>query len=110
MPLAYCNCGMNADEECGFHYVQYGDKIYEKDRYCFDGEECHDCGAPQINNLAYHHICCDVERCPKCGDQFLGCGCFMNNCDDSCEEMCDKDHAGRTYKTLPKGKTVVNNL
>ncbi|MDP2692142.1 MAG: hypothetical protein Q8O88_00715 [bacterium] len=33
--------------------------------------QCHDCGA---NPGEYHKGNCDVERCPGCGDQILGCG------------------------------------
>jgi hypothetical protein len=40
---------------------------------------CHDC------NVAYggfHHIGCDMETCPNCGGQFLGCSCFINTKDN----------------------------
>lgn len=36
------------------------------------GERCHDCGAPYGG---YHHMNCDSERCPICGEQLLGCNC-----------------------------------
>jgi hypothetical protein len=34
---------------------------------------CHDCNIVHGN---IHHPGCDVERCPKCGLQFIGCDCW----------------------------------
>lgn len=36
------------------------------------GERCGDCGAEYGY---YHHPGCDIERCPICGEQALGCDC-----------------------------------
>ena len=33
---------------------------------------CHDCGAKEGE---IHHLGCDMERCPFCGGQLIGCGC-----------------------------------
>jgi hypothetical protein len=44
------------------------------------GRECHDCGAKPGE---LHQLGCDVERCPLCGDQAIGCDCF--------HEMCEND-------------------
>lgn len=37
-------------------------------------DPCHDCNA---GLGMFHHIGCDMERCPGCGNQLLGCGCDM---------------------------------
>ena len=34
------------------------------------GAVCHDCNAAEGS---YHHPGCDVERCPACGLQAIGC-------------------------------------
>lgn len=40
----------------------------------YDGNErCHDCN---VKNGGFHHIGCDMERCPKCEGQLIGCGCL----------------------------------
>ena len=33
-------------------------------------ERCHDCGAKAGH---FHHADCDMEKCPRCGDQLLSC-------------------------------------
>lgn len=38
---------------------------------------CHDCGAPVG---ALHVPGCDVERCPRCGNQAVGCDCIYIVC------------------------------
>jgi len=42
---------------------------------------CHDCKTPRGG---FHHPGCDMERCPKCGGQLIGCGCLSdgNDCED----------------------------
>jgi hypothetical protein len=65
-------------------YFELGGQKYERFKY---GEEphfgkfnpsyadlpCHDCG---VVRGQYHAERCDVEGCPKCHGQLLGCGCF----------------------------------
>jgi hypothetical protein len=35
---------------------------------------CHDCG---VLGGQTHHIGCDMEQCPNCYEQFLGCDCDL---------------------------------
>lgn len=65
---------------CKYNHVQRGDEIRERIK-CGDPEDlhritlyetCSDCGAPYG---AYHHIGCDNECCPFCGEQLFLCDC-----------------------------------
>ncbi len=43
---------------------------------------CGDCGTPR---RGFHHLGCDLESCPRCRGQLLGCGCgwaFDDDIDD----------------------------
>lgn len=37
-----------------------------------DRPRCHDCGA---THGKLHHAGCDMERCPRCKRQLIGCDC-----------------------------------
>lgn len=50
---------------------------------------CHDCGILNVPGN-YHHPGCDVEKCPKCGGQAIGCGCDDWSCEE-CGESWDGD-------------------
>jgi len=41
--------------------------------YTDPARRCHDC---KVKAEGYHHPGCDMERCPKCGGQLIGCGCL----------------------------------
>jgi hypothetical protein len=47
----------------------------------YDGKyyDCGDCGA---KHGGFHHPGCDMERCPRCGDQLISCGCLSEDEDD----------------------------
>ena len=81
--MAIClRCGrdMLTTDGCDFPVVIIGCKKYERIRVGGKGDfyedsdlpACTDCGAHQG---CLHHFGCDCEICPKCGDQFLFCGC-----------------------------------
>jgi hypothetical protein len=52
-----------------YRRIRYGD---ERDDWGANDRECHDCGATKGQ---LHMLGCDVERCPRCGYQFITCPC-----------------------------------
>lgn len=50
--------------------IKYGDKREEWGG--FVGGRCGDCGCLPGN---YHHVGCDIERCPICLGQLISCDC-----------------------------------
>jgi len=42
-------------------------------------ERCHDC---HVTVGGLHHPGCDVERCPQCRGQAIGCGCGSTKDED----------------------------
>ena len=50
--------------------IRYGK---EADDWGADKYPCHDCGV--IKGQYHVPYLCDVERCPVCGEQVIGCDC-----------------------------------
>lgn len=60
-----------------FERIKFGD---ESDDWGKDSGSCGDCGV-KVGQI--HHWQCDIERCPKCDGQALGCECrdeFLFEC------------------------------
>jgi hypothetical protein len=93
----YCNNEMLSGSSClstlvinGSRYqrIKYGDP---NDLYpdIADKTSCPDCACLKG---AYHHWLCDMERCPKCGNQLLMCDCdvYMDS-GHMCTKVTDKE-------------------
>ncbi len=51
----------------------YNRLAYGREAVEWPPEPCHDCG---VLKGQYHvALVCDVEECPRCGFQVIGCGC-----------------------------------
>lgn len=53
-------------------------KVGEEDRGFTPGSRCGDCGA---RYGYYHHLGCDLEDCPICGNQLISCDCRFTEFD-----------------------------
>jgi len=75
----YCKEDMSIVDNCKWaeiNGVEYpNNEKLPASTYHFDEQSgrCHDCNIKHGN---YHHPGCDVERCPKCKDQLISCGCL----------------------------------
>ena len=72
-----CGRRMLIADGCTCSEVIAGGKRYKRKKYGDEDfpwprESCHDCGA-KVGH--YHHANCDVEQCPVCGGQLIGCDC-----------------------------------
>ncbi|HSE44251.1 MAG TPA: hypothetical protein VLA89_02870 [Gemmatimonadales bacterium] len=75
-----CHRVMNPGVGCTLTHVSLGEDAQPVKRiFCGEGDDwgadcvggvCHDCNAGPGQP---HHAGCDIERCPKCGGQMLGC-------------------------------------
>jgi hypothetical protein len=67
---------MVSDDGCTMGEIKIGSKWYRREAYGEAGEDtdmpCGDCGTKAGH---YHHFGCDLENCPKCGDQLAFCEC-----------------------------------
>lgn len=93
----YCGVEMTSHQGCtpepivieGAPYepVRFGTEPYWKSAK----SPCRDCGTPPG---AVHHHGCDVERCPKCRQQSITCGCLWAGeehlAEDWVEDMEDR--------------------
>lgn len=70
-----CSQEMKIADSCTFNGIRINGRIYLRDAAYFDKSvRCHDCGIVNKDGNV-HHYGCDMERCPRCGNQLISCGC-----------------------------------
>ena len=77
-----CKLEMTTAAGCTLSEVTIDGVPYPRDRST--DRRCGDCGA---KSGEFHHLGCDLERCPRCGRQLISCGCWT----DGVEEDEDDD-------------------
>ena len=72
--LTAASCTVKALHESGNHVdlVAYGGEGGWMGRMARSGARCGDCG---VKPDGFHHLGCDLQRCPLCRGQMLSCGC-----------------------------------
>jgi hypothetical protein len=69
-----CGQEMLPSTNCSMKHILLIDGSYERHRYKGGwGHTCGDCG---VAKGGFHHPGCDVERCPRCREQLIMCGCW----------------------------------
>ena len=74
MQCSYCKQEMTSGvADCTGNVVKFPDGV-EMQAIPYDGDDkCHDCS---VQPGGRHHPGCDMERCPRCSGQLIGCGCL----------------------------------
>jgi len=72
-----CNLEMTTADGCTLSELKIDGEVFAR-RSC-ERRRCHDCNARPGR---FHHLGCDLERCPRCGDQLITCGCWTDGEDE----------------------------
>ena len=82
MECQYCRCEMTEDSTvtCEANaVVEYPNGMKLHSLHHDEEQRCGDCNVAQGG---FHHPGCDMERCPNCHGQLIGCGCMDEEDDD----------------------------
>jgi hypothetical protein len=85
---ADCNREMTLAASCVVRFLRLGGVVYQLETHrsgrspADPRSRCGDCG---VRPGGYHHLGCDVVRCPRCGGQLIACGCWDDEDEDAGE-------------------------
>ena len=86
-----CEREMTTAASCTVTTLHIGDLPFPMTRHRRSGDgRCGDCG---VEPGGYHHLGCDLARCPRCARQLITCGCPFDELDDG-EAFDDLDLYG----------------
>lgn len=88
----YCEKEMKTADGCTeapivIHGHPYPPVRFGSERYRWRLPRCGDCNV--LPGQVHHHGC-DIEECPACGEQSIGCGCRWAGEEDEHEEWEDE--------------------
>jgi hypothetical protein len=81
-----CELEMTTAAGCTLSEVLIDGTPYARDRST--DARCGDCGA---RSREFHHLGCDLERCPRCRGQLISCGCWTDGVEEGEEDDDDDD-------------------
>ena len=81
-----CNREMTVAASCVVKTLVLDDVLYDLALHApgrrNPAARCGDCG---VRPGGYHHLGCDLMRCPRCGGQLISCGCWNDEDDENDE-------------------------
>ena len=111
-----CGQRMRKVDGCTWEYIESEGQLYKRIRYGDEDfqwadERCHDCACLPGH---YHHFNCDVEQCPICGGQLIGCDCdfaYSDGKDDAdTTAIYNRTESCQQETTLEEQKKAAENL
>ncbi len=84
--------GNDRADSCDCDWVLLNTELHPRNNSYFgNSDRCHDCGIENKHGN-YHHLGCDMERCPKCKGQLISCGCFESEYSHSALEAVNSEN------------------